>query len=81
MRPASATTTYDFDPTISSAVRAGQAPPAPASTSAAPGAAPLAPEEAALLQRYWDAANFLTVGQIYLQENPLLREPLRPAHI
>ncbi len=30
---------------------------------------------------YWRAANFLTVGQIYLQDNPLLREPLRPEHI
>ncbi len=30
---------------------------------------------------YWDAANYLTVAQIYLQQNPLLREPLRPEHI
>ena len=28
------------------------------------------------MQRYWQAANYLTIGQIYLQENPLLREPL-----
>ncbi len=33
------------------------------------------------LDRYWRAANYLTVGQIYLQDNPLLREPLRPEHI
>jgi len=33
------------------------------------------------LHRYWQAANYLTTGQIYLQENPLLREPLRPEHI
>ena len=33
------------------------------------------------LDAYWRAANYLTVGQIYLQDNPLLREPLRPAHI
>jgi xylulose-5-phosphate/fructose-6-phosphate phosphoketolase len=33
------------------------------------------------LHRYWCAANYLTVGQIYLQDNPLLREPLRPEHI
>jgi xylulose-5-phosphate/fructose-6-phosphate phosphoketolase len=33
------------------------------------------------LDAYWRAANYLTVGQIYLQENPLLREPLRPEHI
>ncbi|HEX3777917.1 MAG TPA: phosphoketolase family protein [Polyangiaceae bacterium] len=33
------------------------------------------------LDAYFRAANFLTVGQIYLYENPLLREPLRPEHI
>jgi xylulose-5-phosphate/fructose-6-phosphate phosphoketolase len=42
---------------------------------------PLALEELVLLDRYWKAANYLTVGQIYLQANPLLREPLRPAHV
>src|SRR5437588_4163218 len=34
-----------------------------------------------LMQRYWDAANYLTVGQIYLQDNALLKEPLRPEQI
>ena len=34
-----------------------------------------------LLDRYWRAANYLSVGQIYLMDNPLLREQLRPAHI
>jgi XFP N-terminal domain len=29
------------------------------------------------MQRYWQAANYLTVGQIYLRENALLRGPLR----
>src|SRR5689334_5097315 len=33
------------------------------------------------LDAYWRAANYLTVGQIYLQANPLLREPLRAEHI
>ena len=33
------------------------------------------------LDAYWRAANYLTVGQIYLKENALLREPLRPEHI
>ncbi len=37
--------------------------------------------ELELLDAYWRAANFLTVGQIYLRENPLLREPLQPEHI
>ncbi len=34
-----------------------------------------------MIDAYWRAANYLTIGQIYLQENPLLREPLRPEHI
>src|SRR5258708_13129977 len=34
-----------------------------------------------LMHKYWSAANYLTIGQIYLQENALLREPLRPEHI
>jgi xylulose-5-phosphate/fructose-6-phosphate phosphoketolase len=34
-------------------------------------------EELARMQRWWQAANYLTVGQIYLQANPLLRTPLR----
>src|SRR5436189_683042 len=34
-----------------------------------------------LMDKYWNAANYLTIGQIYLQENALLREPLRPEHI
>ncbi len=33
------------------------------------------------MQRYWQAANYLTIGQIYLQDNPLLREPLQVEHI
>ena len=37
--------------------------------------------EAGVLDRYWRAANYLSVGQIYLMDNPLLAEPLRPAHI
>src|SRR6266516_4262398 len=34
-----------------------------------------------LMHQYWNAANYLTVGQVYLQDNPLLKEPLRPEHI
>ena len=33
------------------------------------------------MDAYWRAANYLSVGQIYLCDNPLLREPLAPAHI
>ena len=43
--------------------------------------APLSKEELARIDAYWRAANYLTVGQIYLLDNPLLREPLRPEHI
>jgi len=37
--------------------------------------------ELARLDAWWRAANYLAVGMIYLQANPLLREPLRPEHI
>ena len=33
------------------------------------------------IDAWWRAANYLSVGQIYLLDNPLLREPLRLAHI
>ncbi|MGN6673414.1 MAG: hypothetical protein ACTHMA_08935, partial [Thermomicrobiales bacterium] len=68
---------YIFDTTVSSAVLAdgrSQQPTGPAS-------GPLAADERALLDRYWRAANYLTVGQIDLQDNPLLREPLRAEQI
>ncbi len=35
----------------------------------------------ARIDAYWRAANYLSVGQIYLLDNPLLREPLRPEHV
>jgi len=37
--------------------------------------------EVASIDAYWRAANYLSVGQIYLLDNPLLREPLRPEHV
>ena len=37
-------------------------------------------EELRLIDAYWRAANYLSVGQIYLMANPLLREPLRAEH-
>jgi xylulose-5-phosphate/fructose-6-phosphate phosphoketolase len=42
---------------------------------------PLAPEELTRIDAYWRACNYLAVGMIYLKDNPLLREPLRPEHI
>jgi xylulose-5-phosphate/fructose-6-phosphate phosphoketolase len=38
-------------------------------------------QELERIDAYWRAANYLSVGQIYLCDNPLLREPLAPAHI
>ncbi len=38
-------------------------------------------DEIAALDAWWRANNYLTIGQIYLQDNPLLREPLKPEHI
>ena len=38
-------------------------------------------EELQLMDRYWRAANYLSVGQIYLYANPMLREPLKLAHV
>src|SRR5438445_4847851 len=42
---------------------------------------PLSTEELSKIHAYWRAANYLSVGQIYLYANPLLREPLTLEHI
>jgi len=42
---------------------------------------PLTHEELTRIHAYWRAANYLSVGQIYLYKNPLLREPLRLEHV
>lgn len=39
--------------------------------------APLNPKQLRMIDAYWRAANYLSVGQIYLLDNPLLRKPLR----
>ncbi len=54
-----------------------QAPP----TKLRVGEAPLAAGELANIDAYWRAANYLSVAQIYLMDNPLLREPLRLEHV
>jgi xylulose-5-phosphate/fructose-6-phosphate phosphoketolase len=41
----------------------------------------LAKEELRKINAYWRAANYLSVGQIYLYDNPLLREPLKLSHV
>src|ERR671932_234169 len=42
---------------------------------------PLSPDELARIDAYWRAANYLSVGQIYLLDNPLLHERLRPEDV
>src|SRR5262244_783751 len=49
--------------------------------SKAAAAGPLSADELTTLDAYWRAANYLSVGQIYLLDNPLLKEPLRIQHI
>jgi xylulose-5-phosphate/fructose-6-phosphate phosphoketolase len=68
---------FHFDTAISSAVRTERAVTPPAAVQAGP----LSPDLLRRMHAYWQAANYLTVGQIYLQDNPLLAEPLRPEHI
>src|SRR5262249_9795038 len=46
-----------------------------------PLAGPLSAAELELIDAYWRAANYLSVGQIYLMDNPLLTEPLAPDHV
>ena len=50
-------------------------------TTAPPAAVPASDEELELVDAWWRAANYLSVGQIYLLDNPLLREPLTLEHV
>jgi xylulose-5-phosphate/fructose-6-phosphate phosphoketolase len=43
--------------------------------------APLSSEELRKMHAFWRAANYLAIGMIYLRDNPLLKEPLKPEHI
>jgi xylulose-5-phosphate/fructose-6-phosphate phosphoketolase len=75
---------FTFDTDVSSAVpraSTGDRPLSQASSTDTVTAGPLSAELLDRMQRYWQAANYLTVGQIYLQANPLLDEPLSAAHI
>ena len=62
---------FTFDAALSTAMPANGEPIAPQSAKG-----PLSPEMLDRMNRYWMAANYLCVGQIYLASNPLLREPL-----
>src|SRR5512135_2286257 len=42
---------------------------------------PLSPEQLERMNAYWRAANYLSVGQIYLLDNPLLKQPLKLEHV
>ncbi len=42
---------------------------------------PLSQKELKMIDAYWRAANYLSVGQIYLYDNPLLKKPLKKEHI
>ena len=55
--------------------------PAPGPPTDSAVATPLSPELLRKMDAYWRAANYLAVGQIYLYDNPLLREPLRLEHV
>ncbi len=45
------------------------------------GSKPLSRQQLKKIDAYWRAANYLSVGQIYLQDNPLLKEPLKLTHV
>ncbi len=64
---------FEFDISISSAVAVDN----PALVESPP----LSPDLLDKMHRYWCAANYLSIGQIYLKDNPLLHEPLKPEHI
>src|SRR6266436_1391580 len=49
--------------------------------SRAAAAGPLSADELRKMHAYWRAANYLSVGQIYLMDNPLLKEPLQLKHV
>ena len=72
--------TFVFDPTVSSVIPAPSTPDV-VSAPIEQFSGPLAPDLLRRMHRYWMAANYLTVGQIFLLNNPLLRERLRPEHI
>jgi XFP-like protein len=67
---------FIFDAQLSTAVKS----PTTAAAVPAPAVGPLPTELLDRMNRYWQAANYLTTGQIYLQENALLQQPLAMEH-
>src|SRR6476646_4392141 len=70
-------TTLVFDPKLSTSVPSDGVEPTATPTPEGP----LSPDLLERMQRYWRAANYLAVGQIYLLDKPLLEGPLLPEHI
>ena len=70
-------TKFVFDAALSTAVAANDQPQKKVSKPTGP----LTPDMLDKMNRYWRAANYLCIGQIYLFENPLLREPLKAEQI
>lgn len=62
-------------------VTAFQSPSAYGNARATVSGAPLSPEELRKIHAYWRACNYLAAGMIYLLDNPLLKEPLKPEQI
>ena len=56
-------------------------PPTKPEPQSADSHTPLTAEQLRKINAYWRAANYLSVGQIYLYDNPLLREPLKLSHV
>ncbi len=75
--PAGPPSKFGFDVALSTAIVAGDEPQMAIPTPKGP----LSPDLLERMNRYWRAANYLCIGQIYLAENPLLRVPLRAEHI
>jgi len=75
--PAAKSSAFIFDVTLSTAIAANGKTEAHALVPNGP----LPPEMLDRINRYWRATNYLCIGQIYLFENPLLREPLKAEQI
>ena len=80
-RQAAGATALGAMPVAEQSLRIGVRPHVDAKHLADTAAPQLADDALRTLDAYWRAANYLSVGQIYLRDNPLLREPLTTAHV
>lgn len=72
-----ASSTFEFDAALSTAIKSEKA----GTVQETAQTGPLSSELLNRMHRYWQATNYLAVGQIYLRENPLLRQPLEVEQI